>query len=243
MRVGSAQRLLAVAAMALLVGCTEAEVAAPAPAPTVDAEPTPVSTPAPTPTPTPSPSPDPPPPEVDDPASARLEELRASDAFLELAEHDRARTGQWSRFTWDEFTLSTNADGVREEWTNKAELWDELMPAFRDECLLAGEVATEPMWEEQVLIPLGVTPRWSDITTGGRGQFVQMYCAYVSPQTGEPVERWSGALLTQESNGSGVRTRTMEPFDTAESAYAGPGPRDEQVAARFWDWVTTVASE
>jgi hypothetical protein len=236
MRVGSAQRLLAVAAMALLVGCTEAEVAAPAPAPTVDAEPTPVSTPAPTPTPTPSPSPDPPPPEVDDPASARLEELRASDAFLELAEHDRARTGQWSRFTWNEFTLSTNADGVREEWTNKAELWDELMPAFRDECLLAGEVADRPIWGGQVGIEVGVTPRWDDATTEGRGQFIQVFCRYEVTE-GTLAERWFAALIVRGESGEGAITALMPPFDVHESDVASFDEREDAVGLAFWTWV------
>ena len=57
-------------------------------------------------TPTPTPEPSPTPTATVDPAEERLGELRATDRFLELAEHDRARDARWARFGWADFTIA-----------------------------------------------------------------------------------------------------------------------------------------
>jgi hypothetical protein len=212
---------------ALLAACTDGRAAVePTPTPAVTVTPTATLTPTPTPT-----------PEVDE-EQARLEELRASDAFVEYAEHDRAQTGQWARFAYDEFTLSTDDAGVRAEWTNKAELWDELMPAFRDECLLAGPVATRPIWDGQIMIPVGLAPRWSDASTSGRGQFIDAVCVFLNTEQDEVVERWMGALIRTRSNGSGEVLRKSQFFDVSESSAESREERTEMVRKEFWEWIT-----
>jgi hypothetical protein len=225
------KRRLGVAAVllgcALVTACTDGRASEP------DSPPTPVATPTATPTPTPTPTPLP----VDE-EEARLEELRASDAFLEFAEHDRAQTAQWARFAYDEFTLSSDDAGVRAEWTNKDELWDELMPPFRDECLLAGPVATRPIWDGQIMIPVGMAPRWSNKTTEGRGQFLEASCAFVDGESEEVVELWVGFLIQTAEDSSGRVVRQLEPFDFRESQASTYAEQDEQISEHFWAWIT-----
>jgi hypothetical protein len=223
----------ALLACALLAACGDGEeqTIAPTPSPVV----APTSTAAPTPEPTATPTPAP----TVDAEAARLEELRASDAFVELAEHDRAATAPNARFAWDEFTLSTNDAGVREEWRNKAELWDQLMPAFRDECLLAGEPATRPIWDGQIMIPVGISPRWSDDATEGRGQFLQALCVYEDAES-RVVERWMGALLSGPSNAEGEVLAVMPAVEFSEIAVSTVAERESRLRALQWEWIKGI---
>jgi hypothetical protein len=232
-----------IAALAVLMaGCsgeaaTADRSAAPAPSPTPVVEATTEPPAAPVSAPDPAPTPDP----TVDPDEARLTELRASDAFEALAEHERAQTAEWARFAWDEFTLSTNAEGVREEWTNKAELWDELMPPIRDECLLAGDEATEPMWTTELMIPTGVTPRWSDEATRGRGQFMEVVCAFTDGD-GPTTERWYGFLIKTRDSGAGDVVATMPPFDVSEADHGDLEQRTSALRRHLWDWIISEAN-
>jgi hypothetical protein len=211
----------------VLAACSNGQAApAPTPTPTITAAPTPTTTPQPTPT------------AAVNEDDAHLEQLRASDAFVEYAPHDRARTGQWARFAYDEFTLSTDDTGVRTEWVNKDQLWDELMPAFRDECLLAGPVATRPIWDGQIMIPVGLSPRWSNATTQGRGQFIEASCAFLDTERDEVVELWMGALLKTDAQGRGHVHRSMEFFSVREPSATTYQERDEWVGEQFWTWIT-----
>ena len=158
------------------------EVASPTTPPEVAAE---------TPTPTPTPT--------VDPVEEQLAELRATDRFLELAEHERAQDAVWARFGWEAFAPFEDGEKLF-EWANKAELWDEVAPPFRDECLLAGPEATRPMWDAEVLIPAGIEPRWSNKSTGGRGQFVEFVCLYHDEEAEEPVERWTAVLIATDDD-------------------------------------------
>jgi hypothetical protein len=173
-------------AVAVLAACSwgGGEVLAPtaspvAPTPVVTVSPSPQVTVAPGVEPTVDPEPE---VEPDPDDTARLEELRASDAFVELAEHDRAPSGRWGALTYSQFAMAEDGALVQ-EWTNKPELWDSVVPDLRDQCLLAGSVPTEPLWNDEVMIPVGVGPRWNDATTQGRGHFVEVTCAYLDPVT------------------------------------------------------------
>jgi hypothetical protein len=223
------------AVLALVVaGCsTEAATAERLPAPVASPTPVVAATTEP-----PEPEPEPEPERTADPEQARLDELRAGDAFEALAEHDRAATAEWARFAWDEFTLSTNAEGVREEWTNKAELWDELMPPIRDACLLAGDEARDLIWDIQLMIPVSVNPRWSDVSTEGRGDLIVVVCSLGG--VGEPTrERYFAALVERDEAGAGSVARRMEPFDISEEDAETQAAADDLAGLRLWAWVVS----
>jgi hypothetical protein len=168
--------------------------------------------------------------------AARLEELRASRAFIELAEHDRAPGGRWSAFTYTQFGIAGDG-GLVGEWVNKRELWDSFVPAFRDECLLAGEPATEPMWDEQLMIPVGVNARWNDESTQGRGHSVDVYCAYVDPESGETVELFTAALIEHRSDGAGEVVAVMPSLPLPESQHPGSEEREQALRQHVWSWI------
>jgi hypothetical protein len=228
---GAAERRRLVAVLVTLVwvvGCTGGsvdsdEVASPT-TPDVPAEtPTPVQEATPTPTPT------------VDPAEEQLAELRATDRYLELAEHDRAANATWARFGWDAFAPFEDGEKLF-EWANKAELWDEVAPPFRDECLLAGPEATRPMWDAEVLIPAGIEPRWSNDSTGGRGQFVELVCLYHDEDIDEPVERWTAVLIGTNDTGAGAIVAQMKSFEVREEEYQSFAARREGVRELLWTW-------
>lgn len=228
--------------LALAAGCTGGEVTEPPTAtPAITSSPTPTSAPPPVATPTPSPTTEPTttptptaaPTPTEDP---RLEELRATDAFVELAEHDRAQTGQWSQFAYDEFRIVGDGKLVG-EWSNKSELWDSFIPSFRDECLLLGPVAHEPIWDGQIMIPVSVNARWNNSSTEDRGQFVELKCTYVDGASNEAVERWSGALIEANEDGAGTVSRIMPSFEIRESDASSYEEREGMLGPLFWDWV------
>ena len=161
--------------------------------------------------------------------------MRASDAYLELAEHDRAPDARWARFGWDAF--APHADGqVLFEWANKAELWDAVAPPFRDDCLRAGPPATRPMWDAEVLIPAGIEPRWSNESTQDRGQFVELVCLYEDDE-GQPVERWGAVLIATDDDLHGTVIAEMEPFEVREDQYSDFSTATEGIKDQLWDWV------
>jgi hypothetical protein len=225
--VAEGRRVCAALAVAVLAaGCSgnDSEAGGPVATPDVSAE-TPVAE---TSTPTPTPT--------EDAVAAELAELRETDRFLELAEHDRASTATWARFGWEAF--APHADGEKLfEWANKAELWDSVAPPFRDECLLAGPEATRPMWDAEVLIPAGIEPRWSNDSTGGRGQFVEFLCLYHDEGTDQPVERWGAVLIATDEHLVGEVVAEKEFFEVREDDYDSFEARREGVRERLWDWL------
>jgi hypothetical protein len=191
--------------------------------PTTPAEPSP-------PTATPTPSVDP-----------ELEALRAGNAFLEFAEADRARTATWARLGYDSFAPH-RGDDVLFEWTNKEALWNSIAPGFRDECLLAGPQAVRPMWDAAALIPAGIEPRWTDESTGGRGQFVEFVCAYVDEAAGEPTERWRAVLIATDEGLVGEVVATMPAFTLPESDFETYRDALDGGRREAWAWIRTQPS-
>jgi hypothetical protein len=214
-----------VAGAGRVVGPVELDAGPAAPTPAADAGP---ATPSPAAT-TGAATPAPPAPEP-----MTLEALRATERFLELAPHDRAADAPWARFGWGLFAPQAAGETLF-EWSNKAALWDELAPAFRDTCLLAGPEADRPMWDAEVLIPAGAGPAWNDDSTEGRGQFVEFSCVY--DDDGAPVERFFGVLITTDVTGAGHVRALMPPFDVRESDYPDFQTSRDGVDAQLWAWV------
>jgi hypothetical protein len=198
-------------------------------------EPVPVLT-EPTPTPAPAPRATSTPTEVGDDEEARLEELRASRRFIELAEHDRAPNGQWSQFAYSQFGIAGDG-GLVGEWTNKRELWDSFVPAFRDECLLAGEPATEPMWDEQLMIPVGVDAAWNTKTTEGRGQFVELTCFAIGSQHPQGAVLVGGVLIAGEKEADGRVAASMSTLVVPQSDFETIAAMRQSVDEHLWSWV------
>lgn len=169
---------------------------------------------------------------------ALLEQRRASNDFLELAEADRATTATWARLGYGAF--APHAAGERQfEWANKEELWDSVAPAFRDECLLRGRPAIRPMWDAAALIAAGIEPRWNNDSTGGRGQFVEFVCVYVDEESDESAERWAAVLIATDEDRNGRVLVAMPAFTIHESEFE---TYDEALAwakKQLWDWVVS----
>lgn len=240
---GRRRRLIAAVAVLALASCTGSSAGedptpspSPTPTPSVEATPTPTPTPSPSPTPTVEPSPTATPtPTIDPEEAARLEELRASDAFEALAEHDRASTAEWAEFGYAQFGLAGEGELVG-TWSNRDALWDAVVPRFRDECLLAGEPATKPMWSGQLMIPISITARWNDEATQGRGQFVQIGCAYANPDTSRNGELWTGILVTPDASEGQLLGHTPT-FALAEEDFETYEQREDYIGDRFWAWI------
>ena len=90
-------------------------------------------------TPTPTPAPTEPPP--------TLEDLRASDAYIEFAETRRARSAPgvdraYNGFGWD------GGDGNYYEFANASTLWNEVVQPIRDDLLTAGYEHRGPILDD-----------------------------------------------------------------------------------------------
>ena len=93
------------------------------------------------------------------------------------------------------------------------------------------------MWDAEVLIPAGIEPRWSDNTTGGRGQFVEFVCLYSDEDANEPVERWTAVLIDTDDDLVGSVTAQMELFEVREGDYEDFASAGEGITDRLWEWV------
>lgn len=191
-----------------------------APAPTSDGPPTPAST--------AEAATD---PSLDEP----LEELRATEAFVVLTEHDRAQGDPAARVGYDLFAPHHDGEIVY-EWANKAELWDGLVPGIRDQCLLAGAPHGEPLWDSAATADAGIDPGWSTVTTQGRGQFVDFLCRFAEPTTGVGVERWWAVLIADAELAGRVVAR-MPAFDVRAEEFASLEASRETIDLRLWSWV------
>jgi hypothetical protein len=155
--------------------------------------------------------------------------------YLELATAERAAMARWFDLAFSQFGASGEGDLVR--WQNEAELWDSFVPAIREDCRAAGPEAETPMWDNDVMIPAGVNPRWNDEATEGRGQFVELVCAYTDGD-GQPVERWWGALIRTHEDGTGEVVAQSDPFDVREADYADTVARTDGIRERMWLWIS-----
>jgi hypothetical protein len=171
-----------------------------------------------------------------------LEALRAGNVFLEFAEAERARTATWARLGYDHFAPRT-AGEVLFEWSNKEALWNSIAPGFRDECLLAGSPAVRPMWDTAALIPAGISMRWTDDSTRGRGQFAEFVCAYIDEATSEPTERWRAVLIATDDDLVGEVVATMPPFTVPESDFETFEEALDWATNRAWAWIISHPAE
>lgn len=181
------------------------------PTPTTTATPIPTSTPSPTPSATSSPTPT---------EDAELQALRDSNAWVNLAEWDRALTGR-RLFTW------TNTEGTVAEFSNTEDLWNQFAPVLRERLLqqvIAGEIEPEtvrfrglPIQDEAVS---GLLRWFTNAGTGGRGL---MFVAVASYQTAEGEPHYRGwPVLIDPGPDPDVSTEGRlvgigEPFDSAVS--------------------------
>lgn len=166
-----------------------------------------------------------------------LAALRASDDFLEFAEHERAATARFARLAYDNF--SPIEGGERVDWTNKDELWDGIAPAIRDEVLLLGPEYRRPLWDDVNARPTTVSMAWNDEDTGGRGHFVEFRATYSSARG--PVERYWGVLIATVT-GAGVVVGRMEPFEVAEAEFPDMDSAFAYVQEETWAWVQSRPS-
>lgn len=170
----------------------------------------------------------------------RLPELRESDAFAAFAEHERAGQAGAASLGYDLFAPHRDGEIVF-EWSNKAELWDGLVPGIRDQCLLAGAPRDQPLWDSAVTADGGIDPGWSTVTTQGRGQFVDFLCRFVEPGSGVGVERWWAALIATDAERNGRVVARMPAFDVRADEFASLHASREAIDLRLWSWVLEQA--
>ncbi|HVL98618.1 MAG TPA: hypothetical protein VM324_04930 [Egibacteraceae bacterium] len=174
-----------------------------------------------------------------DPVDPVLAELRATDRFVAFAEHDRAEAA-WAdgevAFGWNNFAVVHDKQ-VTHEWTNKTELWDEVIPPIRDQLLMLGEPYTEPMWDEERPSPASIGASWPDEVTGGRGQYVEITGRYFDEERGTPVERNWAVLIATGDDGSGELVGRMPPIELVPSQARNFRHADELVRIAAWEWV------
>jgi hypothetical protein len=177
--------------------------------------------------------------EQDDGDEERLAELRETDRFEALAEAERAKAYDDARpefdYGWNAFAVVEDGEVVH-EWDNKEELWNEVVPPIRDELLLLGEPYEEAMWDEGQPLVTNVFPRWSDETTGGRGQYIEIQARYET-DSGQPTQ-WIGGLLIETTvSGGGRLASRMTPLELARSQAEGYRHSREIIENAAWDWV------
>lgn len=197
----------------------------------VTATPTPTAIPEPTTTPAAEPT-----PTIDADREAELERLRATNQFLEFAEADRARHATWARFAYDRFAPHDGPE-ILFEWHNKSELWDSIVPAIRDECLLAGAPIVRPLWDAQIVIPASLNPTWDAQATSGRGLFIDFVCRYEAD--GERGELWVGVLLETSEHNIGLVLGRSSTVHVDEDGYRTFGEASDGARQQLWQWITT----
>ena len=167
-----------------------------------------------------------------DPDEARLAELRATDAFDEFAEHQRAAKADGARLAWENF--APIVDGRRVEWTNKAELWDSIAPEIRDEALLLGPEYREPLWDNSTAVPNSAAVPWINADTG-KGDYIELLATY-SAQAG-PVEQVWGFLVSTDAAGNGRVVAAMPPLNFEANAFSDLAARAAELRERSWAWI------
>jgi hypothetical protein len=199
------------------------------PASVVAAEPTP--TPVVTATPEPSPSPEP----TEDPLVA----LRAGSDYEAFAEHGRAAATEYWYLAWGKFRHYVENDegqpvGVA-EWTNKAQLWNALVPEFRDELLLLGPEYREAPFRNPIFP--GINVRWSTSLTEGRGEFLEFGAFYTRPD-GTPMAWTKGVLIRTLPDRRGEVVAVMPAIEHDPAEFPDIEALDTDVAAQGWAWIT-----
>lgn len=178
--------------------------------------------------------------EAVDPAEAELAELRASDRYLMFAEPDRAIPAD-EDYTlydigWGAFAERVQGEIVH-EWTNKAALWAQVVLPIRDELLLRGEPYTDPMWDEDNPWPASLGSRWSNGTTGGRGQYIELNGRYFHEEQNRPVEVVWAVLIARQPDGSGEVVAEMPPMEVAPEDAEGYMHSRQGIRDAAWMWV------
>lgn len=163
----------------------------------------------------------------------RLTGLRAGDDFDEFAEHQRAAKADGARLAWENF--APIVDDKRVEWSNKAELWDSIVPKIRDEALLLGPEYRKPMWNARNAIPNGISMAWNNEKTAGRGHFVEFGVTYEHDGIGR--ERYWGFLIQRDAKGAGVVMAAMPAIEVSETDFASLHDSQEALSDEEWSWV------
>lgn len=180
--------------------------------------------------------------ETVDPAEAELAELRASDRYLMFAEPDRAIPADEAHTSyeigWGAFAERRQGEIVH-EWTNKAELWAQVVLPIRDELLLRGEPYSEPLWDEGKPVSASLGSTWSNETTGGRGQYIELNGVYFDEERNGPVEVVWAVLIARQSDGSGEVVAEMPPMEIVPQDAEGFMHSRQLIRRATQDWVET----
>lgn len=83
------------------------------------------------------------------------------------------------------------------EWSNRDQLWNDLVVPVGRSCRDAGPPIREPMFDGPEPLVAAVDPYWNNRSTSGRGTLVSVMCAYVDAQRG-PVERYEAFLVATD---------------------------------------------
>lgn len=165
----------------------------------------------------------------DEGADAELAELRATDRYLAIAEHDRAAGLEWPpgfAGAWETF--------AERGYANEEALWDEAVQPIRDDALRAGEPFMEPIWDEEYPTPAYIPVGWTDETTQGRGDAISFAVRFTA---GGPVERWHAVLIRPGADGDGELVARMEPFDLRRGDAPDFPSAHDRAYDRVWEWV------
>ena len=181
-------------------------------------------------TPTPTPAPTEPPP--------TLEDLRASDAYIEFAETRRARSAPgvdraYNGFGWD------GGDGNYYEFVNASTLWNEVVQPVRDDLLRSGHEFKGAILDQTVQHAyVGIKPR-----RPSDPQVIAFY-AFSSSADGETRVRIHAARIAVETKGSargkGTLKERMPPFEVSPSGYsAWESMAAASIRPRLESWART----
>lgn len=120
------------------------------------------------------------------------------------------------------------------EWSNRDELWNEIVIPVSESCRQAGPPIQEPLFDGPEPLQAAVDPYWNNRSTSGRGTLVSVMCAYRDAQRG-PVERYEAVLVaTDPDTGRGRVVARSRAWTLAASAYEDVGElvadRDRAIA-------------
>lgn len=121
------------------------------------------------------------------------------------------------------------------EWSNRDQLWNEVVSPVGETCRQAGPPIREPLFDGPEPLEAAVDPYWNNRSTSGRGTLISVMCAYVDQQRG-PVERYEAFLVaTDPDTGRGRVVAQSQPWTLAAADYDGVGElvedRDRAMAA------------
>lgn len=232
---GSRALALAAALAALLAACSPRANPADSPLPTF-AGATRTASPAAT-----------PPRATEEPSEALLAELRASDAFVEFAEAERAKTaphadGAYGNLHYFLVDLS-QPEGTfvaAPRYANREALWPELITPVRDEMLLARLPEYRGVvWDIEEVFPL-IQAAWASERTNGRGEVGYLNVPYIDAANRPVFRVWGYAITVDKQTGIGQLIDVSDPFDVNPYDYTTFEEFNLEVANRVLDWALTL---